>query len=606
MPNRLLELYDQELAVLRKQASEFGELYPKVASHLRLGASKNEDPQVALLTESIAFLNARLRLKLDEDFPLVCETMLNVLYPHFLAPIPSMSVVQFEAKEDVTPSPEGIIVPRNTNIETPPVQQVPCLFQTTQEVKVWPYKITNANFYRPPYSDEMIPLGKNYTSVLGITLTSSKIPFGDYLNFEPSFFWSGPVNIGQIVFSLILFQRKDVWCKTESGLIPISPDRIFQTCFDISSSMLPSSSRTFSGYRLLTEYFAFPEKFLFFSINLRQILSKAGNKIELLFGFDSTPGANIEKMVSPETIKTGCSPVANYFTKRAEPISLDKIKEEYCVIPEIRNKNAFLVHSIQEARLVTSSGSNQIIPPVFGFLPDGTNSNLGWSSIRKTPGTGDSGPLEAPQVYIQFIGAESEAIESGSILDIKTISTNGNYPTNLPFGGGEPKLTMVDQDPSLNSPTFMIPPSRPCHDHLGDKNEFRWKLVSHLLLNQVSLCEGPEAAGALKKLLTLYNFSNSSNNQKIINSIESVSSSPTIGKINGLLGGAVIQGIEILIEFNPNSSDIYSLLGFGSVLDRYFALYVDSCSFTRLAIKFSGSSDLIHRWPIKIGSKPVV
>ena len=101
MANRLLELYDQELAVLRKQASEFGDLYPKVASHLRLGASKNEDPQVALLTESIAFLNARLRLKLDEDFPLVCETMLNVLYPHFLAPIPSMSVVQFEAKEDL-------------------------------------------------------------------------------------------------------------------------------------------------------------------------------------------------------------------------------------------------------------------------------------------------------------------------------------------------------------------------------------------------------------------------------------------------------------------------------------------------------------------------
>lgn len=606
MSNRLLELYDQELAVLRKQASEFGDLYPKVASHLRLGATKNEDPQIAFLTESIAFLNARLRLKLDEDFPLVCETMLNVIYPQFLAPIPSMSVVQFEAKDDVTPSPEGVTVPRNTIIETPTVQQVPCVFQTTQELKVWPCRVSNASFYRPPYSDNMIPPGKNFTSVLGITLSSSKLPFGEYLDFEPSFFWNGPVTMGQAVFSLILFQCKNVWCKTDSGLVSISSDRIFQTCYDDGSGILPSSSRTFSGYRLLTEYFAFPEKFLFFNINLRGLLEKAGKNIELLFGFDGTLGANIEKIVSAETIKTGCSPVANYFSKRAEPISLDKIKQEYCVIPDIRNKNAFMVHSIQEARLVTSSGKNEIIPPIFGFLPDGTNSKLGWSSIRKTPGTGDSGPLETPYVFIQFIGAESEDIESGSILDIKTISTNGNLPTNLPFGGGEPKLTMVDQDPSLNSPKFLIPPCRPCHDHLADKNEFRWKLVSHLLLNQISLCEGPDATGALKKLLNLYNFSNSLNNQKLINSIESISSSTTIGKINGIMGGGVIQGIEILIEFSPSSNDIFSLLGFGAILDRYFSFYVDSCGFTRLVIKYSGSSDLIYRWPTRIGNKYLV
>ena len=93
MRDELLAHYESELSFLRKLGAEFADKYPNVASHLVLGPNGSEDPHVERLVESFAFLAARIHLKLEDDFPEITEALLNVLYPNFLRPVQSMSIV---------------------------------------------------------------------------------------------------------------------------------------------------------------------------------------------------------------------------------------------------------------------------------------------------------------------------------------------------------------------------------------------------------------------------------------------------------------------------------------------------------------------------------
>ena len=602
MNDRLYEIYEQELAVLRKQASEFGEMYPKIAGELRLGASKLEDPQVAMLMESVAFLNSRLRLKLDDEFPEICETYLNVLYPHYLAPIPSISLVHFFNRPDVSLAPEGILVPKHSRLRTNLNLENECLFQTTENVRIWPCTVDDIAFLRPPFPDNITFSDKSFASILKISLNSPKLPFEEYIQFCPSFFWTGAVNIGQCVLSMILFECKELWIVTPKQSIKVDLKCITQTCFNKETGILPYSERSFDGFRILTEFFTFPEKFLSFQLNLSNVPDITGNQLDIYFGFETTPGSNTEKMVNKNSLKTGCTPIVNLFEKRLEPLNLEENKREYCLFPDITNHTLNTIHTVKELRIINPGGRVTKVPEIFSFHTEEIENMGNWTYCRKSPGTGDAGILHSPQVFMQLVDFQEETLKSGGVLDVKAICSNGMTPTTLPFGNGEPRITLLDPDPSLSDPTMIFPPSRPCHDHLSSRESFRWKLISHLLLNHVSLSEGQNATIALKKILELYNFSNSGANSKIVDSINSISTKPTITK-SAKMPGIILQGTEILIEFKTGIIDYYSILQFSSILERFLSLYVDAFSFTKLTIKFAGENRVLHSWPPRLGEK---
>ena len=602
MNDRLFEIYEQELAVLRKQASEFGEMYPKIAGELRLGATKLEDPQVAMLMESVAFLNSRLRLKLDDEFPEICETYLNILYPHFLAPIPSMSLVHFTNRPDVTLTPEGINVPRHSKLRTSLNRETECVFQTTESIRVWPCNVNDVAFLRPPFPDNIGLSNKSFASILRISLTTPRLPFEEFLNFKPAFHWTGSLGIGQAVVSMILFQCRESWLVASGKRIKIDKDKIGQTCFEKHAGLLPYSERSFDGFRLLTEFFTFPEKFLSFYLDLSENLEIKGNQLDLFFGFDSIPGSNTEKMVNANSFMTGCVPVVNLFEKRLEPINLEENKREYCLFADINNLSTTTIHTVKEARIVSPGGKVSRIPEVFGFQLEETENTGSWTFCRKPAGTGDAGFLDTPQVFMHLVDFEKDFISPGSVLDVKAICSNGLLPTSLPFGSGEPKMTLLDPDPSLANPVLIYPPTRPCHDHLSNRESFRWKLISHLLFNQISLTEGMNATIALKKMIELYNYPNSSANSKIVESLNAINHAHTIYK-SPRISNMVLQGSEITLEFKSGVVDFYSILQFSSILDRFLSVYVDACSFSKVQIKYAGENRILHSWPVRLGEK---
>src|SRR5947208_3807125 len=150
MIDELLHYYNGELAYLRELGAEFAQRYPKVAARLLLESDKGRDPHVERLLEGVAFLTARIRHKIDEEFPEVTDSLLGVVYPHFQRPMPSMSVVQFVPSREQAKLAAGFTIERGSRLNTRPVGGVPCEFRTAYPVPIWPAQLEPTATARDP------------------------------------------------------------------------------------------------------------------------------------------------------------------------------------------------------------------------------------------------------------------------------------------------------------------------------------------------------------------------------------------------------------------------------------------------------------------------
>ena len=151
--DELLDLYERELSYLRKMGEEFKKKYPKVASRLQLEPSKCEDPHVERLLEGFAFLAARVHLKLEDDFSEVSESLLNLIFPHYVRPIPSMSLVEFHLDPEQGKLTSGFEIPRDAELHTDPVDGAPCKFRTCYDTVLWPVTVEDVRWITPDRLD---------------------------------------------------------------------------------------------------------------------------------------------------------------------------------------------------------------------------------------------------------------------------------------------------------------------------------------------------------------------------------------------------------------------------------------------------------------------
>src|SRR5580698_2504819 len=151
MSDALLRYYDRELNAIRTLAAEFASTHPKIAGRLRLSEDSVDDPHVARLLEGVAFLAARVHHRLDDEFPELTDALLGVLYPHYLAPVPSIAMVQFIPDPARTPLTEGFAIERHSQLHTRPVNDLPCRYRTAYPVTLWPIAVASARFQPPPF-----------------------------------------------------------------------------------------------------------------------------------------------------------------------------------------------------------------------------------------------------------------------------------------------------------------------------------------------------------------------------------------------------------------------------------------------------------------------
>lgn len=637
MRDELLGYYERELSFLRQMGADFAQKYPKIASRLLLEADKCEDPHVERMIEAFAFLAGRVHLKIDDEFPEVTESLLNVLYPHYLAPVPSMSVVQFALDPSQGKLTTGYEIARHTTLYSRSVAGTPCRFRTSYPLTVWPIEISEASLLS---LDPVDTRGKWSEAVLKIRLqcvNNTKIAEMKTGDDDPAkakpieslrFFLNGEPQIVYPLYEMIFnhatrVELRDVPTAAGGRTRPTATRGAGQTTLTLPTSaiktvgfgadegMLPYTARSFAGYRLLTEYFTFPDKFLFFDISGLDEAARRGfgEGLEIsIYLHDITP---LRAVVDAGTFALGCAPVINLFNKIAEPIQLTAQQHEYHLIPDVHRQMATEIYAIESVRTTDPQfQQSREFQPFYSYRHvvggDGAASEAGrafWYATRRPSARAEDAGTE---IYLSLVDLNfNPHVPAVDTITAHTVCTNRDLPARLPFGGREGDFEIEGSAPLSRiqclkkpTPTVRPPMRRAAH----------WRLISHLSLNHLSLI-GNQTDGApdsLQEILLLYDFLNSSATRKQITGIARVDARRVVRQTGSRIGAGFVRGLETTVEFNEENYVGSGVFLFASVLERFLGLYASLNSFNQTVAKSQQREGIIKRWPPRAGEQTLL
>jgi type VI secretion system protein ImpG len=606
MSDELLPYYNRELAFIRRLGAEFAEAHPKIAGRLRLGPDSTEDPHVARLIEAFAYLNARTRCKLEDDFPEITDAMLGVLYPHYLRPVPAMAILQLALDPGQAELTTGYTVPAGTLVETEPIQGEPCRFRTCYPVTVWPIELHAASLSGPPFTAPATPHSSQAVAVLRLSLRcrAEAVSFAALPLPALRFFLKGQPQHIFALYELIFNNTIELAVADPDGGAPIvlSRDVLRPVGFELDQGMLPYPARSFPGYRLLTEYFAFPEKFLFVDLELSErVRGRLGNRLEVFLYLNRT-FADVEQNLSADTFRLGCTPLVNLFRQRAEPIQLTHAEPEYRVVPDARRPLALEVHSIDRVTATSPDGGEVEYLPFYSTRHAGPERPAFWHATRRQAGRAEGQVDFGTEVFLTLVdlGFQPSAPADWT-LDVETTCSNRDLPHRLPFGGDQPRLQLSEGGAPLAPLVCLTPPTRTLRPALG--HGARWRLISHLVLNHLSL-EGGEGADGLREILKLYDFTDSADTRALIDGVVRVDSRRVVGRVRGGRGSeAFARGVEVTVQLDEDRFSGSGLYLFASVLERFLALYCSVNSFSRLIVTTTRREGELCRWPARAGTR---
>jgi type VI secretion system protein ImpG len=610
MRDDLLLYYERELDYLRKLGVQFAEKHPKVASRLALEPAKCEDPHVERLLEAFAFLTARVHLKLDDEFPEITEALLSVVYPQLVRPIPSMSIVEFQLDPDKGKLTSGVAIPRHTPLYSRPIGGVPCTFRTCYETKLWPVSVEAAELSAP---SRLKPAVKSSDSALAIRMElrcTRDLTFAALRPPALRFYLDGESGLVNTVYEL-LFSRlnriliRDLSPNSRRSPITLPATALRPVGFDRDDSMVPYPASSFAGHRLLMEYFAFPEKFLF--VELGELLTVAdagfGEAIEVIFLLSDAEGngriQRLELELAGKNFRLGCSPIANLFPQVAEPIQLNHRKAEYPLVPDVRRPYAVEVFSIDEVAAINTTNQTATVCEAFYSLRHaerGRERNCFWLGRRRPSSRPHD---EGTDIFLSLVDLSMQTADPGAtLLSVRTTCTNRDLPSRLPFGNQDSDFEMegpvaLKRIVALRKPTAAIRPP------VG--KGALWRLISHLSLNYLSLVD--EGRDALKEILRLYDVGRTSWAQNVIESILEVRTRPHFARLISEQGISLVRGLRVEMELDEERFAGAGAFLFGVVLEHFLGMAVSLNSFTQLSITTPQRREELHTWEPRSGRR---
>ncbi|NTJ44602.1 type VI secretion system baseplate subunit TssF [Agrobacterium larrymoorei] len=594
MADGFLEKYNDELFALRKRASRFAEAFPKIAGRLRMTGDVADDPHVERLIQSFAYSAARVRQKLDDEFPELSDSLLETLYPHYLAPIPSMSVVQF-AQSPALATMQTL--PRHSEILAEPVGGESCRFRTTQDVNIVPLEISAATLSGQPIDAPYSTAIAGAASCLRLSLrTTSPRPstFREMGLKSLDVFISSAWQQATALYELLANHCVGISLAQHSedrNAVFLPASNLNPSGFARDQAMLPYPANSFDGYRLLTEFFALPQKFLF--LNIGGLDRWMGGDCELYIYLDAAD-TRLERMVTAKDFVLNASPVVNLFKQNCEPVSLDGTRTEYRLLPDARRQRTREVYAVEHVHLTDRAGQIEKTAPFFGRTQRSNGSNVFWQTYRRFDEEDGSSDTD-----IAFVDEKRGPLGPLDVVaSIDTLCINRELPSQLPFGGGHPFLQLSTGNEAIQSIHALMPPTAAVR--MTERSAREWRLVSHLLLNHLSLFDNGGAP--LKDILSLYAFRDAPETRQLVEAISKVEARNSHARI----GSAMVPGTDVTLEFDPSLIDRPAAFIFASVLNHFFGLYTSINSFTRLTATMRGHSEPIAHWPARAADRPLL
>lgn len=620
MNPELLPYYERELDFIRKAAADFGADHPDRAAALHLHRNGSDDPHVERILEGFALIAGRIQHRMDEEFPEITNSLLELLYPHLVRPVPSLATVQFAVDPELGKQPEGHLVPRGSLVYSRAVNNVQCHFRTVYPTRLWPLNVAAASFGNS--ADLALGLhdhpARNVMRIEVETLGGNKLA---KLNLSELRFRIGADGaaaywIYEMLFTKvrrIVLRPLDHTGKPMPGRGPrqtvIPPGFIHPVGFDRDEAMLPFSNTSFQGYRLLQEYFAYPQKFQFFDIaGLDQLIREdETDRFEILMFVDAPDqpdrAARLETIVKRDVFQLGCTPTINLFPHAAEPIRLSHARTEYEVIPDVHSPSAFEVYSVDR---VVSLAPNTTAPAEYRSFYSfhhsfeesrGKQPHAFWFGTRRASRRpGDPGT----DYFLSFVDRDFSTTQPAQeAITVQLTCSNRDLPLQLGFDGTWGELDLESgalvRTRVLSGPT----PVYRC-ESLGS---LQWRLISHLSLNHLSLIEG--GIEALRGILRLYNPAPTHASAAQIEGLTAVRGSRKVAHLDSQHGMVFCQGLAVDLEMDESRFTGAGAFLLASILEHFFGLYCSVNSFTQLRVSIQQRKGIVWQWPIRSGEQTV-
>src|SRR5947209_4484307 len=592
-----LRYYHGELTYLRRMGAIFAERYPKLAGRLELSPNDCADPHIERLLESFAFLTARIQRRLDGEFPEITSALLGVLYPHLVNPIPSMSIAHFAPDSKQGKLTTGFEVPRHTKLFSQTEEGLNCRFRTCYPVTLWPLQVTAAGFESKAQFD-FLDRATEVATVLRLRIAAPGAKLAELPIKKLRFYLHGSSTVVSSLYEMLFCNVRGVAVLGKEGPVFLPQDSILPVGFGLDEDVIPYPAHSHPGYRLVQEYFALPQKFLFFELaNLER--HQCTEELDILFLMDKTPQRGL--LVNKDTFMLGCTPIINLFQKTTEPIRLDHREHEYRLVPDIRRERTTEIHSI---RTVSASSNpaeeTAVLQPFYSFQHqmNGKDPRVFWHSRRVPTGRED---LPGTDVFLSFFDLDFRPdLPPNQTIFAHALCTNRELALELPAGA----MLQIEESAPVGRIQALMKPTPPAYPPL--QGTTLWALISNLSLNYLSLSGGKESLEPLREILRLYSFSDRPSTFQQVNGIVGMECRRVVRRVGRDAWRGFCQGTEVTLTFDENAYVGSGAFLLASVLERFFALYASVNSFSQLVIKSSQREGEWRRWAPAAGEQAVL
>jgi type VI secretion system protein ImpG len=605
----LRHYFQRELRGLREDAARFAKDHPSIARELGMARGQSRDPQVELLMQSFAWLTGRLNFRLDEDRGLLPNLLLGLLYPHLQAPLPPMVVAQLDVKPDGANFVDGWTLRRDCQIYStatiPGGAEVACRLRTLYDTPLLPLQVASVDLAP---ANEFGGLGqglgasKPVQSVLRVVIRRQGDEDIKNLNLSSlRFHIHGEDRNAFALYDLLALHCQGVVVRAgkDAATRFVDAGAIHWLGFAHDEAALPGAPQTHPGFRLLQEYFAFREKFLFFEVRGIDASDTEG-RLELLFLLAAP--TNPKQRIGRENLRLNCVPLINLYPQRLEPLRLDQRDYEYRLVGDHARHRFCEIHTLLELSALQADGSERPLAPYFAaarydelvehdyfFLP-----RRAMSPLPSLPGT---------ELYVSFLDLKlALGMPPGDAIVGRALCTNRRLAEHL---GPADHLELEGAGPVEGIHLLGKPSPHRSPRVLGAEP---WSLLAQLAPNFLSLSEHVDALGVLKRMLGLHCDADTPANTREIDALQDFSCVPAVRHVRASSGAwrGLARGLQVRLSVNDEAFDAGSAVLFGEVLHRFLALYVAVNSFTTLTLEGGKTHGVRKQWPPMVGDRIVL
>jgi len=579
-PSALIDYYQQELAKLRDLAVTYAASHPELSTMI---SGQLADPGVERLFEGVAFLNANLRQKLDDDFPEVIHELTEALHPWDLRPIPATTIVAF------SPSPQlmqPLQISAGAEVASIPVQGTKCRFRTCFDVTVHPLTLLGASFTQPSGRAPSIRLQceLNGLGLSGWKAKSLRFFLGD----------DSPAACDLYLLLMRYLKRIVITSHDNGAAIELPAGCLRPVGFAADESMLTKETGFHSGHLLLQEYFLFQDKFLFMDLSGLDACRTLGDGSRFEINFELSACPLVVPQINEKSFVLFASPVINLFEHQAKPISFTSELQRQVIRPVGEQPSHYQLYSVDQVEGLAKRNSAKITYNVQNPLLQHTkDSHVCHISRSKSPsGDGFDTSLSIPP-------HNNGTTASRTKLNINLTCTNGTLPEQLNIGDVCTAIKGAPESVTPNNITVVTAATFP-----DNQQNRQWRLISGFSMNSLSL----KGVDNFRSILRLFIHANCRDltfveaNKKRIDGIIKIEAAPT----DRLMKSRMIRGYEVRLKLN---GDRYSGPGdlylFSSVLERFMGGYVTQNCFIRLVVEEVGKGYRLE-WPARMGDRCVL